>query len=196
MEPKPGNARTRTLARPMAATVLFALGAVALAACGGGGYGGGGMSSKSTAAAPKTASSTSVSTAHSARLGRSVLIAGGHTLYALSAETGGRFVCTNKACLALWSPLTVGSGQRPRGSVALGTVARPDGTRQVTFRGQPLYTFAQDTSPGESRGEGFRDVGTWHAVTTGAATPKPAAPKPASPPAMTGGSGGYGSGGY
>jgi predicted lipoprotein with Yx(FWY)xxD motif len=200
MESQSANARTRTLARPVVAAVLVVLGALALAACGGGGgYGGGGMSSKSTAAAPpKTASSTSVSTAHSARLGRSVLVAGGHTLYALSAETGGRFVCTDKACLALWSPLTVASGQTPQGSVALGTVARPDGIMQVTFHGQPLYTFAQDTSPGQSRGEGFRDVGTWHAVTTGAAAPKPAAPapKPASPPAMTGGSGGYGSGGY
>src|SRR5581483_3445418 len=109
MESKSRQPRTRPLARPAAATALAAAGALALAACGGGGgYGGGGMSSKSTAAPPKTASSISVSTARNARLGRSVLVAGGRTLYALSAETGGRFVCTDKACLALWRPLTVG----------------------------------------------------------------------------------------
>lgn len=41
---------------------------------------------------------------------------------------------------------------------------RPDGRRQVTFRGLPLYTFDGDAKKGAANGEGFRDVGTWHAA--------------------------------
>jgi predicted lipoprotein with Yx(FWY)xxD motif len=188
--------RTRHLQVPAAA--LGVVGALTLAACGGGGYGGGGGmgSAKPTAKTPSTTTATTVTTARSASLGRSVLVSAGHTLYALSAETKGHFVCTSNACLATWSPLTVPAGRQPQGMAGLGTIVRPGGARQVTFRGQPLYTFAQDSAPGDSKGEGFRDVGTWHAVTAAAATtsaPKPA-PKPAPAPTSqpSGGGGGYG----
>jgi predicted lipoprotein with Yx(FWY)xxD motif len=105
--------------------------------------------------------------------GKRVLAAvNGHTLYSLSAEKKGRFVCTQSSgCLTLWKPLLVPSG----GSVVapmklkLGSIKRPEGTRQVTYRGRPLYTFVEDRGPGKANGEGFKDVGTWHAVTL----PKP-----------------------
>jgi predicted lipoprotein with Yx(FWY)xxD motif len=90
---------------------------------------------------------------------------GGHTLYSLSVERNGRFICTNRSCLALWHPLVVRAGTKPAGPVPLGTVRRPDGRIQVTFAGRPLYVFDQDQNPGEARGEGFKDVGTWHAAT-------------------------------
>jgi predicted lipoprotein with Yx(FWY)xxD motif len=68
----------------------------------------------------------------------------------------------------VWHPLTVSAGAAPRGSVpSLGTVMRPNGVEQVTYKGMPLYTFAQDTAPGQANGEGIKDVGTWNAVTTG-----------------------------
>ena len=47
----------------------------------------------------------------------------------------------------------------------LGTIARPEGTIQVTYHGRPLYTFSGDTAPGEAHGQGIQDVGTWGAVT-------------------------------
>ena len=63
----------------------------------------------------------------------------------------------------------------------------------------PLYTFAQDQQPGDAKGQGLKDVGTWNAVRTGAAATTaakaPAAPEAAagakseSPPAES--SGGY-----
>jgi len=56
---------------------------------------------------------------------------------------------------------------------------RPDGRIQVTYRGAPLYTFVKDVRPGQTNGEGFKDVGVWHATTVGAAA---AAPKPKSSP--------------
>jgi predicted lipoprotein with Yx(FWY)xxD motif len=87
----------------------------------------------------------------------------GKTLYSLSAETKGRFICTG-ACLASWKPLVVPAGVKPTGPVALGTRKRPDGRTQVTYKGLPLYSFNGDTKPGEANGQGLKDVGTWHAV--------------------------------
>jgi predicted lipoprotein with Yx(FWY)xxD motif len=90
----------------------------------------------------------------------------------------------------VWHPLVAPSGGKPSGGVgSLGVVRRPDGTEQVTYKGMPLYTFAQDTAAGQANGQGIKDVGTWSAVTAGASTPaKPATPAPAS----SSGGGGYG----
>ena len=46
----------------------------------------------------------------------------------------------------------------------LGSIKRPEGGRQVTYHGRPLYTFVEDHGPGKANGEGFKDVGTWHAA--------------------------------
>jgi predicted lipoprotein with Yx(FWY)xxD motif len=106
-----------------------------------------------------------VKEAHSSSLGSTVLTANsGLTLYTLSAEKHGKFICTG-SCLQTWHPLVVAAGVKPAGPVALGTVKRPDGRRQVTFEGRPLYTFDSDSRKGEAGGEGFKDVGTWHAAT-------------------------------
>ncbi len=102
-------------------------------------------------------------------LGTILVNAQGMTLYHLSGEQKGHFICTSSACVGVWHPLTVASGSTPGGEVgSLGTVKRPDGTVQVTYKGAPLYTFAQDQQPGETKGQGIKDVGTWSAVTTGA----------------------------
>jgi predicted lipoprotein with Yx(FWY)xxD motif len=99
------------------------------------------------------------------QLGRKVLTNDrGRTLYSLSAERNGRFICDESACLSLWKPLTVPAGVRPIGPVPLGTIVRPDGRTQVTFRGLPLYRFSGDTRRGDAAGEGIRDVGVWHAA--------------------------------
>jgi len=97
-------------------------------------------------------------------LGHTVLTANnGLTLYSLSVEKHGNFICTG-SCLADWHPLIVAAGVKPTGPVALGTVKRPDGRRQVTFEGRPLYTFDADSQRGDANGEGIKDVGTWHAA--------------------------------
>lgn len=106
---------------------------------------------------------------------RVLAAANGHTLYSLSAEKKGRFVCTQSSgCLALWKPLLVPNGGSVVGpmNLKLGSVKRPDGGRQVTYRGRPLYTFVEDHGPGKANGEGFKDVGTWHAVAAPAAKHK------------------------
>lgn len=88
----------------------------------------------------------------------------GRTLYSLSAEKNGKFICDESACLTLWKPLTVPAGVKPLGPVRLGTIVRPDGRTQVTYRGLPLYRFTGDSKPGDVSGEGIRDVGVWHAA--------------------------------
>ena len=53
----------------------------------------------------------------------------------------------------------------------LGTVRRPDGRVQVTYRGLALYVFSGDTRAGQVNGQGVG--GSWHALTpTGAAVTK------------------------
>lgn len=88
----------------------------------------------------------------------------GRTLYSLSVEKNGKFICTG-SCTSTWMPLVVARGTTPKGPVKLGTIKRPEGKIQVTFKGLPLYTFDGDSAKGQANGEGFKDVGTWHAVT-------------------------------
>jgi predicted lipoprotein with Yx(FWY)xxD motif len=157
-----------------------------------------GSSSSSSSSSP-SASQTSgggaakvVKTASISSLGASVLVdSQGLTLYHLSAEQHGKWICTSAACTQLWHPL-VASSATPSGSVgSIGTIKRPDGTTQVTYKGMPLYTFAKDTKAGEAGGQGFKDVGVWTAVTAkGAAISKPAATTPA-PASSSSGGGGY-----
>jgi predicted lipoprotein with Yx(FWY)xxD motif len=101
----------------------------------------------------------------------------GRTLYTLSAEKGGKFICTaTSGCTSIWVPLTVAGGVVPQGPVELGTIHRPEGTIQVTYKGHPLYTFASDKKPGQTKGEGIKDVGTWHAALLPAKGGSPSGP--------------------
>jgi predicted lipoprotein with Yx(FWY)xxD motif len=88
----------------------------------------------------------------------------GLTLYTLSGEKNGKFICTG-SCLRAWPPLLVSAGTTPKGPFKLGTIKRPEGKIQVAFKGAPVYTFSGDSKKGEANGEGLKDVGVWHAVT-------------------------------
>jgi len=161
-----------------------------LAACGGSSSS---SSSPSASASPPSsgAGATVVKTASVSSLGASVLVdAKGMTLYHLSGEQNGKWICVSAACVKAWPPLMAPTGGAPSGSVgSLGTVKRPGGATQVTFKGMPLYTFAGDTKPGEAKGQGIKDVGVWTAVTAnGSTTAKPAAATTTS----SSSSGGYG----
>jgi predicted lipoprotein with Yx(FWY)xxD motif len=110
-------------------------------------------------------SKTVAGEAHAGSLHATVLTnTKGLTLYTLTGEKNGKFICTG-TCLSAWPPLLVAAGTKPKGPVALGTIKRPEGKTQVTFKGMPVYTFSGDSKKGEANGEGLRDVGVWHAVT-------------------------------
>jgi predicted lipoprotein with Yx(FWY)xxD motif len=113
-----------------------------------------------------------VMTAKNTTLHKTILVTrSGRTLYSLSAERGGKFICTDSTCLSLWKPLTVAKGTKPAGVSRLSTVRRPDGKTQVAYKSGPLYTFADDRQRGDVKGNGFKDVGTWRVAVVGKAAP-------------------------
>jgi predicted lipoprotein with Yx(FWY)xxD motif len=100
-------------------------------------------------------------------LGEIIVSAGGRTLYHDSFEQRNRIGCTG-SCAVKWPPLVISGYAKPiagPGVTAslLGTVRRPDGRRQVTYRGMPLYLFSGDTKAREVNGQGAG--GIWHAIT-------------------------------
>ncbi len=148
--------RTATLSRGLLLAAAFAAGlAAAFYAVNASGAGG----------------TRGVMTAKNRALGKTILVnRQGLTLYSLSVERHGRFICKNAACLSLWKPLVVAKGVKPTGVSGLGTVKRPDGRIQVSYRGGPLYRFVQDRKRGDIKGNGFKDVGTWRVVVVGKAS--------------------------
>jgi predicted lipoprotein with Yx(FWY)xxD motif len=169
-----------------------------LAACGGSSTSSNTTSSAaSTQPAAQTSSSSSgvVVKTGSSSLGTILVNSQSMTLYHLSGEVNGKFICTSSACLGVWHPLIAPSSGTPGGVVgSLGTVKRPEGTMQVTYKGMPLYTFAQDKQAGETNGQGIKDVGTWSVVTIGSSTAPAASTSSSSEPENS--SGGSSSGGY
>jgi predicted lipoprotein with Yx(FWY)xxD motif len=146
---------------------------------------GGGSSSPPGAAA----SSDTVSVKQVDGVGAVLVDASGKALYTPDQDTARHVRCTG-GCVAFWQPLEPGAGKPTalHGGPALAVIRRPDGTRQVTAAGRPLYTFSQD-SAGAVTGDGFMDKFggrsfLWHVVHAGkgvTATSTPAAsPRPSS----------------
>jgi len=146
---------------------LAAVVAVLLAACGG-------TSSSSSAPAGSSGAKT-VSVKSIDGVGNVLVDAKGAALYSPDQEANGMVLCTG-ACTSFWTPLTLHADQSKPSSSGdlggkLGIVHRPNGARQVTFAGKPLYTFVEDTKPGTVKGNGFVDNfgGTrflWHVAAT------------------------------
>jgi predicted lipoprotein with Yx(FWY)xxD motif len=144
------------------------------------------LTSSATAGAAQTTKKVAKQ-AQNATLGKTILTTTkGRTLYSLSAENNGKFICT-ASCLSTWHPLLVPAGVKPKGPVKLGTIERPEGKTQVTFKGRPLYSFAGDSKPGDVNGESIKDVGTWRAAAIAKVPPAPQPqpqpqPQPEPPP--------------
>jgi predicted lipoprotein with Yx(FWY)xxD motif len=168
--------------------------ALAIAGCGGGGStsssasaGGGSAyeqsSTASTAASTSAAAATTtaatsgagaggiatVSVTHSGELG-SILVAGTkqRTVYLFAADKGPMSTCSG-ACAEVWPPVvTTGAPKVSGGANAadLGTVTRSDGTKQVTYKGHPLYYYVGDPNSGETSGQGISSFGApWYVLT-------------------------------
>ena len=97
----------------------------------------------------------------------------GMTLYVSLRDAPDASACYGP-CSQVWPPLLAGQGEPVPGEglrVPLGTLARPDGGRQVTYAGQPLYLFSRDGLPGEANGQGFD--GLWFVRPALSATVQP-----------------------
>ena len=152
-----------------ALVVLAIVSVLGLVACGG---------SDSSSSSPTTGSTAgeTVSLADVSGVGNVLVDSQGNALYSRDLEAGGKVLCMD-GCTSIWEPLTVSSGSEPTGpsdvSSKLGVVDRPDGTKQVTFEGKPLYTFVEDQAPDMVTGNGVSDsfdgTGfTWHVASLGA----------------------------
>jgi predicted lipoprotein with Yx(FWY)xxD motif len=102
-------------------------------------------------AAPAAAGGAPTVEVRSSSYGRIVVDGKGLTLYAFTRDGRGRSRCYG-ACARAWPPLLTTkrpeAGRGIRGTL-LGTTRRRDGTRQVTYRGRPLYYYVREDRPGE-----------------------------------------------
>jgi predicted lipoprotein with Yx(FWY)xxD motif len=83
----------------------------------------------------------------------------GMTVYTYDKDSGGKSTCTGQ-CAENWP--AVKAGDAPL-SAPYGSIAREDGSKQLTYKGKPLYTFVKDKKAGDKAGDKVKDV--WHVVT-------------------------------
>jgi predicted lipoprotein with Yx(FWY)xxD motif len=92
----------------------------------------------------------------------------GRALYVFAADTPGHSTCTG-SCLTYWpiEPAPVTTPTSLAGVTAmLGVLTRPDGTKQMTIDGLPVYTYSGDSTPGMTSGQGLNvSGGLWWLVT-------------------------------
>jgi predicted lipoprotein with Yx(FWY)xxD motif len=119
-----------------------------------------------TAGVPVTGAAT-ISVSDSSDYSSFLVDAEGRSLYFLMSDTpdSGTSLCTGD-CAIEWPPLlTEGDPSAGEGvdMSLLGTITREDGTTQVTYKGRPLYLFHEDTTAGDTNGQGVQDeFGLWH----------------------------------
>jgi predicted lipoprotein with Yx(FWY)xxD motif len=92
--------------------------------------------------------------------GRIVFDGSSRALYAFTRDRGGRSACYG-ACAAAWPPYIVKGALRAGGGTSrplLGTTARKDGRRQLTYAGRPVYYYVGD-GPGQVLCQNVREYG-------------------------------------
>ena len=149
---------------------------VVLAACGsstasnGSGTSGGGSAASSSSGGTTATSQSKV-----------VTDAAGFTVYWFAIDTPKKSNC-NGTCASFWPPLPASAKLTNMSSLpgTIGKITRADGSKQLTYMGHPLYTFKQDTAPGQDNGNGKNlSGGVWWAMTSSgaklAAAPAPSA---------------------
>jgi predicted lipoprotein with Yx(FWY)xxD motif len=130
------------------------------------GYGGGSSSTASTTASTPAAPGALTITAKASKLG-AILAAGPKrmTVYLFEADTPTSSSCSAE-CVAIWPPVT-GSAVAGAGAMSadIGTITRSDGTKQVTYKGHPLYFYAKDGDKGDAYGQGIKSFGaSWYVL--------------------------------
>jgi predicted lipoprotein with Yx(FWY)xxD motif len=149
--------------------------AIGLAACGGSSNSSSGSSNASASVPAQTSSgSGTVSTKSVSGVGTVLVDSKGMTLYTNDQDTPSKIACTGQ-CQSFWIPLKA-SGGNPTSSDSSVQAKLSVEQGIVTFDGKPLYTFVQDTSPGQATGNGFQDSFggtnfTWTAATVSGAAP-------------------------
>src|SRR6516164_1369601 len=154
-----GSLRALSRRRIPPAVLAAAIAVVAVTACG---YSGGrvglyGPAPSSAPAAGASPAGSNVLTVRHTALGTILTTSTGFTVYAFEADKGIMSACTG-ACAVAWPPVTASGGRiKVAGGASMSLAAettRPGGVHQLTYAGHPLYTYAGDTSPGATNGQG------------------------------------------
>jgi predicted lipoprotein with Yx(FWY)xxD motif len=146
---------TRILPAALAGAALL------LSACAGGG-------DVTTLSAPPTTDASLTLAVERSPAGPILTTGTGATLYDFVPDTKGRSACVADPCVFQWPPLLEHGPLRVgRGVTAslVGTLRRPDGARQLSYGGHPLYTYALDVTPGMVTGQAIdQDGGLWYVL--------------------------------
>jgi predicted lipoprotein with Yx(FWY)xxD motif len=157
---------------------LCLIGAIAtlIAGCGGSDSGDGdsGSGSKQVSATEDGAGAV-VSAKKVGDLGVVLTDAEGRTLYGFDRDKHSLYSAFSSACYDAcaekWSPMLTGGEPQAEGAAfptKESTLQRKDGTLQVTYYGNPLYTYVGDKKPGEANGNGVKAFGgEWYALDPG-----------------------------
>lgn len=83
----------------------------------------------------------------------------GKTLYFFTRDTTGNSVCTG-GCRTTWPVFYAAQVRVPEGLQAsdFATITRPDGDKQTTYKGWPLYYYNADAVTGDVKGENVGKV--------------------------------------
>jgi predicted lipoprotein with Yx(FWY)xxD motif len=165
-------------------SAAVAVAALTLAACGSSSstasHTAGASTASHTAASYAASTSASSATAHGVSVGTAsgpdgTYLVGptGRALYLWVADGAVKSNCSG-ACATVWPPLlTTGAPVASGGVTAsdLGTTNRSNGTKQVTYKGHPLYYFIADHGAGQIKGQGSNSFGAkwWLLTPAGAA---------------------------
>ena len=183
-----------------------------LAACGGSSHSSSSPAASTSSSASQPASSAygpastsssslTISTARGS-VGTYLTGASGRALYIWVADGKDKSSCSG-GCAKAWPPLTASSMPKVRGGASAGDItliSRSDGTKQVAYKGRPLYYYAGDTGAGMTNGQGSDQYGArwWLISPSGGqvgASSSAAASSSNSPGSTSGGSSGGSSGG-
>jgi predicted lipoprotein with Yx(FWY)xxD motif len=89
------------------------------------------------------------------------------TVYLFEADTGATSSCV-AACASVWPPVQASGTIVAHGGVDITKVSRitrPDGTKQVTYNGHPLYYYARDGDRSDAYGQGLKSFGAaWYVL--------------------------------
>ena len=83
----------------------------------------------------------------------------GMTLYVLKKDSPGKSACAGP-CAEAWPPFYAEKIAAAGGAKAedFKTLTREDGKKQTTYKGMPLYYFVKDAKPGDTTGQGVKEV--------------------------------------
>jgi predicted lipoprotein with Yx(FWY)xxD motif len=105
---------------------------------------------------------------HNSSLGKILVNSQGFTLYLFTRDSHDKNSCVKvSGCAKVWPALTSGKPTAGSGVKAskLSTITLPGGSKQVTYAGHPLYTYAPSTEKAETSYVGVTFFGgAWDAV--------------------------------